>query len=87
MCGPKFCSMKITQEVRDFAARHGLGEQEALRAGMDEKSAEFAARGGEFYVPVQIGSRHSRAGGNPEAATTEQTLDQSKAPGFPPARE
>ena len=55
MCGPKFCSMKITQEVREFAASHGLGEQEALRAGMDEKSAEFAARGGKFYVPVTKG--------------------------------
>ncbi len=52
MCGPKFCSMKITQEVRDFAAAKGLSEQEALRAGMDQKSAEFQAAGGEFYVPI-----------------------------------
>ncbi|WP_348754472.1 phosphomethylpyrimidine synthase ThiC [uncultured Aquincola sp.] len=42
MCGPKFCSMKITQEVRDYAAR-----------GMGEKSAEFRAGGGELYVPIQ----------------------------------
>ena len=53
MCGPKFCSMKITQEVREFAAAKGLSEAEALQAGMDEKSAEFAQRGGEFYIPIQ----------------------------------
>ncbi|HPK32837.1 phosphomethylpyrimidine synthase ThiC [Ottowia sp.] len=53
MCGPKFCSMKITQEVRDFAAAKGLSEAEALKAGMDEKSKEFQAKGGEFYVPIQ----------------------------------
>ncbi|MBH1964029.1 MAG: phosphomethylpyrimidine synthase ThiC [Comamonadaceae bacterium] len=52
MCGPKFCSMKITQEVREFAAAKGLTEQDALKAGMDEKSAEFQARGGEFYIPI-----------------------------------
>ena len=52
MCGPKFCSMKITQEVREFAAAKGLSEAEALQAGMDEKSAEFAQRGGEFYIPI-----------------------------------
>ena len=53
MCGPKFCSMKITQEVRDFAAAKGLSEAEALKAGMDEKSKEFQAKGGEFYVPIK----------------------------------
>ena len=52
MCGPKFCSMKITQDVREYAAAKGLSDAEALRAGMDEKSKEFAARGGEFYVPI-----------------------------------
>lgn len=52
MCGPKFCSMKITQEVRDFAAAKGLSELDALQRGMDEKSAEFQAKGGEFYVPI-----------------------------------
>ncbi len=45
--------MKITQEVRDFAAAKGLSEAEALKAGMDEKSKEFQAKGGEFYVPIQ----------------------------------
>ena len=53
MCGPKFCSMKITQEVRDFAAAKGVSESEALRRGMDQKSEEFKAAGGEFYVPIQ----------------------------------
>ncbi len=52
MCGPKFCSMKITQDVRDYAAAKGVSEAEALKAGMDEKSAEFQAKGGEFYVPI-----------------------------------
>ncbi|MCA1642240.1 MAG: phosphomethylpyrimidine synthase ThiC [Acidobacteria bacterium] len=49
MCGPHFCSMKITQEVRDYAARKELDEQAALEAGMKEKSAEFAAAGAEIY--------------------------------------
>jgi phosphomethylpyrimidine synthase len=50
MCGPKFCSMKITQDIRDYAAEHGLLEHEALEAGMEEKSREFAEKGGEIYV-------------------------------------
>jgi phosphomethylpyrimidine synthase len=41
MCGPKFCSMEITQQVRDYAAAHGIGEQDALQAGMDERSREY----------------------------------------------
>ena len=52
MCGPKFCSMKITQEVRDFAAARGLDETAALQAGMAEKSREFAAAGREVYIPI-----------------------------------
>ena len=52
MCGPKFCSMKITQDVRDYAEKQGLSEAEALARGMASKSAEFKATGGEFYVPV-----------------------------------
>jgi phosphomethylpyrimidine synthase len=46
MCGPKFCSMKITQDVRDYTA--GLEAEK----GMAEKSAEFRAGGAEIYVPV-----------------------------------
>ncbi len=53
MCGPKFCSMKITQDVRDFAAQKGLSEQEALTKGMAEKSAQFKAQGSEIYIPIQ----------------------------------
>ena len=53
MCGPKFCSMKITQEVREFAKAKGLSEIEALKAGMAEKSQEFQAKGGEFYIPIE----------------------------------
>ena len=41
MCGPKFCSMEITQQVRDFAAQRGLDTGEALKTGMSEKSSEF----------------------------------------------
>jgi phosphomethylpyrimidine synthase len=43
MCGPKFCSMKITQDVREYAAKHGLGEEEALEAGLAEKAREFVS--------------------------------------------
>jgi len=49
MCGPHFCSMKITQEVRDHAAAQGLDEADALEAGMAAKSAEFRAQGAELY--------------------------------------
>jgi phosphomethylpyrimidine synthase len=52
MCGPKFCSMKITQDVRNYAAAKGLSEAHALAQGMEQKSAEFKAAGGEFYVPL-----------------------------------
>jgi phosphomethylpyrimidine synthase len=47
MCGPKFCSMKITQEVRDYAA---------AQQGMADKSAEFKAQGGELYIPIKPGA-------------------------------
>lgn len=50
MCGPNFCSMKITQEVRDFAAQKGLEEGDAMSAGMKEKAAAFAEQGGEIYL-------------------------------------
>jgi phosphomethylpyrimidine synthase len=53
MCGPKFCSMKITQEVRDYAATQGVAEREALDRGMAQKSAEFKAAGSELYIPIR----------------------------------
>ena len=49
MCGPQFCSMKITQDVRDYAREQGLETAEAIEAGMAEKSKEFQAGGGEIY--------------------------------------
>ena len=49
MCGPHFCSMKITEDVRRYAAEKGLAETEALEAGLREKSQEFVASGGELY--------------------------------------
>ena len=49
MCGPHFCSMKITQDVRDFAAKHGVSDQEALKKGMETKAVEFVKKGGEIY--------------------------------------
>ncbi|MEO3813285.1 phosphomethylpyrimidine synthase ThiC [Sphaerisporangium sp. B11E5] len=52
MCGPKFCSMRITQDVRRYAAEHGLTEAEALTAGMHDKAEEFAERGGKVYIEV-----------------------------------
>jgi phosphomethylpyrimidine synthase len=52
MCGPHFCSMKITEDVRKYAAEQGLSEEEALKAGMDEKSKEFTEAGAEVYVPA-----------------------------------
>jgi phosphomethylpyrimidine synthase len=52
MCGPHFCSMKITQDVRDYAAQKGLEEQAALAAGMQEKAAEFKKSGAKIYHEV-----------------------------------
>jgi len=49
MCGPHFCSMKITQDVRDYAAKQGVDEEAALRKGMEEKSAEFVKQGAQIY--------------------------------------
>ena len=49
MCGPHFCSMKITQDVRDYAATQGVSEQEALMKGMEQKSVEFVQQGASIY--------------------------------------
>ena len=57
MCGPKFCSMKITQDVRDYAASLGDNEKAALgldaKAGMKEMSDKFNAMGGEVYLDAE----------------------------------
>ena len=50
MCGPHFCSMKITQEVRDYAASHNVSEVVALQSGLKEKSEEFKQAGAEIYT-------------------------------------
>ena len=49
MCGPHFCSMKITQDVREYAASQGVSESDALAKGMEAKAREFVKRGGELY--------------------------------------
>jgi phosphomethylpyrimidine synthase len=52
MCGPNFCSMRITDDIRKFAAENGMDETEVLEEGMAEKSREFIAQGGEVYSKV-----------------------------------
>jgi len=52
MCGPHFCSMKITQDVRDYAEQQGIDAQEALQKGMQEKAVEFVRKGAEVYQKV-----------------------------------
>ena len=50
MCGPHFCSMKITEDVRRYAAEQGIAEEEALKQGMEAKSKEFVEKGAEVYA-------------------------------------
>ena len=52
MCGPKFCSMRISKDVQDYAKEHGLDSVEAIEAGMAEKSQEFADQGSRVYLPI-----------------------------------
>ena len=49
MCGPKFCSMKITQDVRDYAARQGVDDSVAIELGLKAKADEFRDKGAEIY--------------------------------------
>lgn len=58
MCGPQFCSMRITEDVRKFAAEKGLEDQDAVAAGLREKSEQFRAVGGELYVPLRSPETH-----------------------------
>jgi phosphomethylpyrimidine synthase len=53
MCGPQFCSMKITQDVREYAETHGLEQEKALEAGMDEMSKLFTKKGGKIYQALE----------------------------------
>jgi len=52
MCGPQFCSMKITEEVRQYAARQGMSEEEALAQGMEAKAEEFRSQRADVYNKV-----------------------------------
>ena len=52
MCGPHFCSMRISQDVRKYAAAKGVDEAAALQLGMAEKSAEFLGEGARVYLPI-----------------------------------
>jgi phosphomethylpyrimidine synthase len=60
MCGPHFCSMKITEDVRKYAAEQKLSETDALCAGMEQKAREFVEKGAEIYANGS--ARVSRAG-------------------------
>ncbi|HEX5268363.1 MAG TPA: phosphomethylpyrimidine synthase ThiC [Acidimicrobiales bacterium] len=61
MCGPKFCSMRISHDVRRYAAEHGVNPETAIELGMKEKAAEFTTGGGEVYSrPQPRGSSPSR---------------------------
>ncbi len=63
MCGPKFCSMRITQDVREYAAKHGLDSEEAIEAAMAEKSVEFAEHGNRVYLPLAHAVPSAKRGG------------------------
>jgi phosphomethylpyrimidine synthase len=54
MCGPKFCAMKITEDVRAYAEEHGYNEGEVVQKGMEEMSKNFKDKGGEVYVGEQV---------------------------------
>ncbi len=60
MCGPKFCSMKITQEVRDYAAKQ-QAEAQPVEIGMAEMSQAFRQRGGELYHPTDALNSEEKA--------------------------
>jgi phosphomethylpyrimidine synthase len=53
MCGPKFCSMRISHDLRNFAAEHDLGLEEAVTVGLEQKAIEFRQRGANIYTPTQ----------------------------------
>ncbi len=53
MCGPKFCSMEITQQIREYAAREGISEDKAVNMGLEEKAREFKEKGGSIYTGAE----------------------------------
>jgi phosphomethylpyrimidine synthase len=52
MCGPKFCSMRITADIRKYAAENGLDTAEAIEAGFAEMSQTFKAKDSKLYLPL-----------------------------------
>jgi len=52
MCGPHFCSMNITQDVRDYAEKQGINDKDALKHGMKQKGREFVEKGSQIYIKV-----------------------------------
>ena len=50
MCGPHFCSMKITEDVRKYAPEQGISEEAAIRQGLEQKATEFTKSGSEVYA-------------------------------------
>ncbi len=91
MCGPKFCSMELTQQVRDYAAAHNLTSVDALKEGMREKSEEFK-KAGEIYVEARlryglprlrlaraVSSGPASGGAHREWTTTAETIDMGVA--------
>jgi phosphomethylpyrimidine synthase len=62
MCGPKFCSMRISQDIRDYAAEHGVAAEQAIELGLKEKSAEFVAAGATVYAAPPPAGREAPAG-------------------------
>ena len=50
MCGPKFCSMRISHDLRDYAAQHAVGVEDAIALGMTEKASEFRHAGNTVYI-------------------------------------
>ena len=73
MCGPHFCSMKITQDVRDYAAAQGIAPDEAVAAGLREKAAAFREQGQALYV----GRRAARAGSDDAVSTRVRPVRRS----------
>ena len=81
MCGPHFCSMKITQDVREYADSIGVAPERALAQGMEEKAAEFKDGGQSLYVPADGGgvARSWRGRSGPWASPSSSPLASSPA--------
>ena len=80
MCGPKFCSMKITQDVRDYAATLNATPA-AAQAGMDEMSAKFKALGGEVYIDADKAGVAAVKAATPEQNAREAVKASNKSLG------